>query len=137
MNHRQVIYSIYPKDCKKKSLEDNVYVTLREIFINCDSYEKCMRANYYSNKLTNSDRLNTENMTEVNASLQVLHEGIYLASLCNFLHTINPGYFAVRANEEETPTEFDIPFDEWWNDLEALKRDLQEELEKINAENVN
>lgn len=134
----QVIYSIYPKDYKTTSLEINVYVTLREIFMNCDSYEKCMRANYYSNKLTNSEGVDSKPMTEINASasLQVLLETNYLTSLCKFLHTLNPGYFAVHAKDEEVPAELDIPFNEWWNEFEELKRVLDEQLEKNTLENV-
>ena len=38
---------------KSKSLEDNVYFTLRDIFNNVSGFDNCMEANVFNDALTN------------------------------------------------------------------------------------
>jgi hypothetical protein len=138
---RHLIFSMYDKDYKNKSLEDNVYFTLRDIYMNCDNYETCMRAESYSGQLT--EGIAFEDRTDAFEYTNVLHQAKYLNSLCKFLESLTPKYFAVKANDDfdpgmeyQAPKEFDIPFDEWWNDLQQLKRVLDEHLESITEGNV-
>jgi hypothetical protein len=138
---RHLISSMYDKDYKKRTLEDNVYFTLRDIYMNCDNYETCMRSESYSGQLT--EGVVFEDRTDEFQYTNVLHQAKYLNSLCKFLERLTPNYFAVKPNDEmhlgtedQAPIEFDIPFDEWWSELEQLRKVLDEHLEKITAENV-
>jgi hypothetical protein len=52
INGTKYIYLNYPNDFKNKSLEDNVYFTLRDIFWNGDS-KQCTTANHYNSIIAN------------------------------------------------------------------------------------
>jgi hypothetical protein len=100
-----------------------------------------MRSESYSGQLT--EGVVFEDRTDEFQYTNVLHQAKYLNSLCKFLERLTPNYFAVKPNDEmhlgtedQAPIEFDIPFDEWWSELEQLRKVLDEHLEKITAENV-
>ena len=124
------------KEYKSKSLEDNVYFTLKEIFTNCDKYELCMRANSYSSRLSNG--VDFEYHSDNFEYTPLLQQEKYLESLCHFFNKLNPSFFQVNTkrdaeqeSEEEHCKEFDIPFEEWWRDFEHLKTLLSEQLESL------
>lgn len=148
----RIMYSMFPQDCKKKSLEDNVYFTLKEIFMNCDSYETCMRANYYNGQLTGD--VYYEDRTSEFTYTKVLQEKEYLESLCKTLNAMTHGYFVPRFildpsdvqdvdedivdgdddgedTGEYAPKEFDVPFEEWWASFDKLRKVLNERLEGL------
>jgi len=54
INGIKYMYINDDNDFKKKSLEDNIYFTLRDIFWNCDSPDTCFEANYFNGRLTNN-----------------------------------------------------------------------------------
>jgi hypothetical protein len=52
-NDIKYLYLINPNHLKKKSLGDNVYFTLRDIFQNINDFQFAMESNTYNAKLTN------------------------------------------------------------------------------------
>jgi len=100
---------------KSKSLEDNVYFTLRDIFNNVSGFDNCMEANVFNDALTN-----------------VLNDKKYMCRLSEWLSRIHKGEFEFEALnddagalEKEKVWYYDtihlFPFDDWWQQLEELK----------------
>ena len=52
-NGIKYLYLNHPNDWKTKSLEDNIYFTMRDIFVNIDDFQFAMEANMFNDKLTN------------------------------------------------------------------------------------
>lgn len=48
------IETMNKNDLKKRSLEDNIYFTLRDIFWNCNDTADCDLANHFNGILTNN-----------------------------------------------------------------------------------
>ena len=118
---------------KSKSLEDNVYFTLRDIFNNVSGFDNCMEANVFNDALTNgiSYQERTDDFTYTN----VLNDKKYIYRLSEWLSRIHKGEFEFEAlnytGEEEEEKEKEkvwyndtinlFPFDDWWKQLEELK----------------
>jgi len=110
---------------KSKSLEDNVYFTLRDIFNNVSGFDNCMEANVFNDALTNGisyqERANDFTYTNV------LNNKKYMYRLSEWLSRIHKGEFEFEAFEEEKEkvwyydTIHLFPFDDWWQQLEELK----------------
>ena len=110
---------------KSKSLEDNVYFTLRDIFNNVSGFDNCMEANVFNDALTNGisyqERANDFTYTNV------LNNKKYMYRLSEWLSRIHKGEFEFEALEEEKEkvwyydTIHLFPFDDWWLQLEELK----------------
>ena len=64
---------------KNKSLEDNVYFTLRDIFANVSELDYCMEANGFNTKLTNS--ISYEERTIDFTYTNVINDKIYIHKL--------------------------------------------------------
>ena len=64
---------------KKKSLCDNFYFTLRDIFTNTDSFDICDIANYFNTRLANN--ICFEDRTERFEYTNLLHEKNYVKYL--------------------------------------------------------
>ena len=79
------------KSFKKFSLEDNVYFTLRDIFLNADSLDTCLEANSFNQKLTNG--IYFEERTDDFTYTNVLNSPEYLSRLVRWLEAINEYYF--------------------------------------------
>ena len=115
---------------KSKSLEDNVYFTLRDIFNNVSGFDNCMEANVFNDALTNgiSYQERTNDFTYTN----VLNDKKYIYRLSEWLSRIHKSEFEFEAlnyigeeEEKEKVWYYDtinlFPFDDWWHQLEELK----------------
>lgn len=113
---------------KNKSLEDNVYFTLRDIFANVSELDYCMEANGFNTKLTNG--ISYEERTIDFTYTNVLDDKIYVDELSRWLSYIHKSDFEFEAINDDADTEekdwyFDtrnlFKFDDWWLQFEELK----------------
>jgi len=117
---------------KNKSLEDNVYFTLRDIFANVSGLDYCMEANGFNSKLTNGIYYEErKDFTYTN----VLNDKTYVKELSVWLSYIDKSDFEFEAIEDTEDTEekewyFDtrnlMKFDDWWLQFEELKNLIRE-----------
>ena len=115
---------------KSKSLEDNVYFTLRDIFNNVSGFDNCMEANVFNDALTNG--ISYQERTDDFAYTNVLNDKKYIYRLSEWLSRIHKSEFEFEAlNNDATALEKEkvwyydtinlFPFDDWWQQLEELK----------------
>ena len=112
---------------KSKSLEDNVYFTLRDIFNNVSGFDNCMEANSFNDALTN--RISYQERTNDFTYTNVLNDKKYMYRLSEWLSRIHKGEFEFEAlndtEEKEKVWYYDtihlFPFEDWWLQLEELK----------------
>ena len=113
---------------KNKSLEDNVYFTLRDIFANVSGVDYCMEANGFNTKLTNG--ISYEERTIDFTYTNVLNDKIYIHELSRWLSYIHKSDFEFEAINDDADIEekewyFDtrnlFRFDDWWLQFEELK----------------
>ena len=113
----------FPPTHKKKSLEDHLYFTLKDIFHNCDIYQHCMRANSFNGKLTGD--IYYEDRTETFQYQPVLQSAEFVDTVCQWLDIIKPSHFDLQCNQTPPTTHpeewFCLSFDEWWNGFEDLR----------------
>jgi len=116
---------------KSKSLEDNVYFTLRDIFWNgCP--DDCYTANHYNDLLTNcvsfEDRNAKFEYTNVlyDYNLEYTKKIYYwLSRLTRYMFDFENPY-----EDEEINLSKYMKYDDWWNQLQELIKKLEEQLEK-------
>lgn len=125
---------------KSKSLEDNVYFTLRDIFWNGDIND-VFSANYFNSLLTNNisfeERKDNFNYTNILYDYNL----DYTKKLFNWLSRLS-GYngtdtrknslfefLELEENEEIDMTEY-MKYDDWWDQFQELMKKLEEQLEK-------
>ena len=118
----------HPNDWKQKSLEDNIYFTIRDIFQNIDDFQFAMEANVFNDTLTNGVvyEERTDNFTYMN----ILNEDFsFVCKLLQWLSYICEYYFDFEEVVEET-IDLDkyIPFEEWISQLDILKKLLDKKL---------
>ena len=115
---------------KNKSLEDNVYFTLRDIFNNISGLDYCMEANGFNCKLTNGiyyeERID---FTYTN----VLNDKTYIRELSKWLSYIQKCDFEFEAMDTEEKewycnTKNLFKFDDWWLQFEELKILIRQKL---------
>ena len=125
------IYINDDNDLKKKSLYDNVYFTLRDIFWNCDSQDTCIQANYFNGCLTNN--ICFEERTEKFQYSNELHQTDYVERLQRWLKRFNPNYFEFLELEEgeEIEDEAYMKFDDWWVQFINLRQLIDQQYEKL------
>ena len=115
---------------KNKSLEDNVYFTLRDIFANAESADTFMEANNFSSRLTNN--ICFEDRIESFHYSNELHQRYYVESLRNWLKHFDIHYFEFK--ELEKDEEFDmnkyIKWEDWWVQFEELRNLIDIQYEK-------
>jgi hypothetical protein len=113
---------------KYKSLEDNVYFTLRDIFANVSGLDYCMEANGFNSKLTNG--IYYEERTKDFTYTDVLNDKIYIKNLSNWLSYIKKCDFEFEAIADDADTEEKelycdtrnlFKFDNWWVQFEELR----------------
>jgi hypothetical protein len=113
---------------KNKSLEDNVYFTLRDIFANVSGLDYCMEANGFNSKLTNGIYYEErKDFTYTN----VLNDKTYVKELSVWLSYIDKSDFEFEAiDDTEKEWYFDtrnlMKFDDWWLQFEELKNLIRE-----------
>ena len=127
-NGIKYLYLIHPNDWKQKSLEDNVYFTMRDIFVNIDDFQFAMEANFFNDRLTNGV-IYEERTTEFTYS-NVLNDNFsFVCKLFKWLSYICEYYFDCNVVEDE-PVDLDkyMPLEEWISQLDILKKILDEKL---------
>ena len=141
MSNTKIINNIkYSQLCnennlKNISLEDNIYFTLRYIFVNISEVDYCMESNNFNNQLTNGIYYEerTLNFTYTN----ILNDKIYISKLNKWLMSIHPSDFNFEpilndADKEEKEWYINInkliKFDIWWLQFEELKKIIKNKL---------
>jgi len=122
---------------KNKSLEDNVYFTLRDIFANVSALDYCLEANGFNSKLTNGIYYEErKDFTYTN----VLNDKTYVKELSVWLSYIDKSDFVFEAIEDTEDTEekewyYDtrnlMKFDDWWLQFEELRFLIREHLKSL------
>ena len=124
---------------KSLSLEDNVYFTLRDIFLNISSIDYVMEANQLNSHLTGS--ISYEERESVFQYRDSLINIIFVRRLNQWLNFITPFDFDFeelddKADDEEKEWYYDmkrlIKFDDWWNQFEELKKLIKNRLKELN-----
>lgn len=138
------------RELKKISLEDNVYFTLRDIFLNYGYIDDVFRANDFNGKLTNN--ISYEERTENFEYTNLLMDDNFLSSLIRWMKTIHTSEFEFETPEQyladcDTSSkkyldELDwyynvnmseyIKLDDWINQFNELIMELEAQLEKLN-----
>jgi hypothetical protein len=110
-------------DLKKQSLYDNLYFTLRDIFVNSETYDTCTIANMFSGELTGGIRfeVRTENFKYTN----VLNQHDFVKKILRFLKTIKNEYWFDFSKPEDSFSINDInqeyiKFIDWWMQFKEL-----------------
>ena len=135
MSHGRIIDKIKyiclynDNELKKKSLEDNVYFTLRDIFNNANCVDTVFAANDYNHTLTNG--ICFEDRTLTFQYTKILYDKKYLLSLIKFLNYLNISYFTFIENKPKLQTNEYIKFDEWWIQFKELKKLLNKQYKII------
>jgi hypothetical protein len=130
INGIKYMYINDDNDFKKKSFEDNVYFTLRDIFWNTGSPDTCYQANEFNISLT--CRIYFEERTDKFKYTNVLYEKDYVERLQRWLKRFNHYYFEFIELEEGDGVEYEsyMEFDDWWNQFEELRNLIDEQYEK-------
>ena len=119
-------------DFKKKSLNDNVYFTLRDIFVNAESYDDIMAANLYNNKITGD--VYFEDRTERFQYSNELYQKYFVERIQRWLKRFNIHYFEFAEPEDDDLRFVDekkyMKFDDWWVQFEELRKLIDEQYEK-------
>lgn len=124
---------------KSKSLEDNIYFTLRDIFWN-GNVEECMTANHFNILLTNNiafeERDNNFNYSNIlydykSNFTRHLYNWICNITKVELTYNILFEFLKPEKDEEIDMSEY-IKYDVWWDQLLDLRKKLKEQLEKHN-----
>ena len=118
---------------KTKSLEDNVYFTLRDIFINVSDFDNCIQSNVFNEKLTNN--IYYEDRDDNFKYTNILNDDVYLYNLNKWLNNINETNFdflepSIDADEREKDLYYNvdlqnyIKFDSWIEQFNNLKKTI-------------
>ena len=125
---------------KKKSLNDQFYFTLRDIFWNTDSFDVMMIINNFNHMLT--DGISFDSRTNTFQYTNILYQKTELKKILQFINRIKQtGWFEFieskdkdeYEDKEESIDEEYILFDDWWKQFEELRNLLKEQYEKINV----
>jgi hypothetical protein len=130
-NDIKYLYLMHPNDWKTKSLEDNIYFTMRDIFTNIDEFQFAMEANMFNDALSNG--VVYEERTSDFIYSNILNEDFnFVCKLLKWLSYICEYYFDCTI-VEDGPVDLDkyIPLEEWISQLDILKELLDEKLKKL------
>lgn len=125
VNGKKYIESSSSVEIKKKSLEDNVYYTLEEIFLNGEEAD-CVVAKKFIDELKDVSGYYYSDYTDVLYD----YNSNYTTNLFNYLDkfTKNQIYF-VNGEKLDGEKKY-IGFDDWWARLENLINELKNQLFK-------
>ena len=124
---------------KSLSLEDNVYFTLRDIFINMAELQYIMEANVFNNEISGS--ICYEDRKSDFKYRNALNDKLFVDRLNKWLNQIKKTDFEFeepydKADDEEKYWYYDmkllIKFDDWWSQFEELKVLINNRLEIFN-----
>jgi len=132
------IHLLNDNELKKKSLQDYVYFTLRDIFENAYSYDTILEANWFCEKITGElyfeDRKYTYKYTNA------LNKPHYVKKLIDWLNKIDITYFEfiLLGEDDKINMKEYIKWHEWWFEFEELRFLLKEHYEmcRIAKENI-
>jgi hypothetical protein len=128
---------------KSKSLEDNVYFTLRDIFWNGE-IDDVFSANHYNGLLTNGITFEKRDKYFEYANILYDYVSDYTQKLYDWLirltgnkRTSKPNgwkdnmfeFLEVNEDDEIDMSEY-MKYDDWWDQLQQLIKKLEEQLEK-------
>ena len=128
---------------KSKSLEDNVYFTLRDIFWNGEVND-LMTVNHFNGLLTNNICFEERDKYFEYTNLLYDYNSDYTKKLYNWLSMLTGYKLTSKPNEwkasifeflevnedDEIDMEKYIKYDDWWEQLQELMKKLEEQLEK-------
>ena len=118
------MYLMNDNMCKKWSLADNIYFTLRDVFINADNLDDVMMANYFNDLLTNGVYFE-DRSPHFNYDIQLLANIQFMKKLKKWLHTIVPHSFVFYLPDSVDDTDDDISkymkWDDWWSQFIELR----------------
>jgi hypothetical protein len=124
------IYLTNDNELKKKSLYDNLYFTLRDIFANASSLDTIMEANSFNSYLSNN--ICFEGRSESFQYQNIFYEKDYVEQLHEWIKHIDIYYF--KFNEPEEDEEIDMKkymkWHNWWVQFEELRKLIHEQYEK-------
>jgi hypothetical protein len=118
---------------KSKSLEDNVYFTLRDIFWNGDT-KQCDTANYFNGILSNNIAFEDRDENFKYANVLYDYNSDYTHKLYNRLSRMDHKNSLFDFKKLEEGEDFDmseyIKYDDWWEQFQELIKNLEEQLIK-------
>lgn len=124
---------MHNNDFKNKSLEDNIYFTLRDIFWNGECND-CLTANHFNRLLTNDLRFEDRTASFKYSNILNDYDSIYIKQLYKFLVICNCNnnlfHFEEPNKEDEIDQEY-MPYTEWKIQLQKLIRQIEIQIEKL------
>ena len=122
-NNIKYLQLVNENNYKNKSLEDNVYFTLRDIFANVSGIDWFMEANGFASELTCG--VSYEDRTSDFAYSNALKDNDFIYRLSNWLNCLQKSDFDFDYNTEDDEWYYDtknlFKFEDWWSQLEELK----------------
>lgn len=128
INNVEYIELLYDNGLKSKSLEDNAYHTLRDIFWNCDEEYDIIMSNKLNKVLINNGSFENCEYTDVLYDYCCEFTRELYDYLINF--TKDSIYFIEDLDEKNKKDFYYIKFDDWWGQLQQLIKKLEQQLEK-------
>lgn len=126
---KQMFMSI-DNNLKKKSLEDNLYFTLIDIFWNASSSCDSMMANGYGAIL--SGNIDHRQRTDDFQYTNILNEKDKTLKVLRWIERIYPEWFEFwETNSSEDNESKYMDFNDWWKQFEELKQLLREQYNKL------
>lgn len=119
---------------KSQSIEDNLYFTIREIFLNIEQEFKMYEANEINAQLSN--QIPWEDRDDKFKYLKLSENPDFVLYVINWLNSIKQTEFdfefetaRIDLNSDIITNEY-VEFELWWKWLEQLKKDLSNLLNK-------
>lgn len=145
-NETKYVFLCVPHSFKSLSLEDNVYFTLRDIFMNAKNADDAIECNIFNGHLTND--IGFEDRTDAFTYSNVLQDKRFVEKLLQWLNTCKPKrdfFFTDEIDEDDECTFSDdrlttkwkysnipceyITLDSWMETFNDLKSKLKERIE--------
>jgi hypothetical protein len=129
-NGTKYLYLINDNTLKQKSLEDNIYFTLRDIFTNIDDFQFAMEANIINDQLTNGI-LYQERTEDFSYSTILMNDLSFIDKLKRWLSSICEYYFDFEEVEEDIDLDNYLLWEVWILQLQELIKVLEEKIHHI------
>jgi len=129
-NGTKYVKLCHNNELKKKSLYDNLYFTLKDIFLNSDTHDDCVKAAFYVGEITGY--VQYEERTEDFSYVNMLDQKDFAQKLFLFFKSLNKqDSFEFSAPEEDDVKEVEerleyIALDDWWAQYEHLSSSIEE-----------
>ena len=117
---------------KKKTLEDNVYFTLRDIYNSAESPDIVIEVNNFNFELSNG--ICFEERQDNFKYSNILYDKKHLKLLLELLDSLNEKSFEFIEPEKDEEIDMNeyYKFDDWWKQFEELKKLLYLQYYNIN-----